>query len=506
MLSRMGSSPSACLTEDDLLGFVHGRLAPDVEQRVQDHIDRCPDCRVLASETANLVYGEGTSPPVNLATPTGPTAFISLSSRSTFVAPGEHIGRYIVNARLGEGGMGVVYAARDPSLDRNVALKLLHADLASDGRSAAGRLMREAQAMARLSHPNVVTVHDIGTYENRLFMAMEMIEGQTLRQWLAERTRSWTEIVGVFQHAGNGLVAAHRVQLVHRDFKPENVLVGADGRVCVTDFGLARSVAQIATPEPGSPTHSAQSPAGLMFTKTGHQIGTPAYMAPEQFSGTATDARTDQFSFCVALYEALYGHRPFEGYNVETLSQNVLAGVTRTPAESRVPQAIHAAVLRGLSVAPADRFRSMDELLAELTPDVKPSRPRRRVALLWTGIAGCAALVGALTAWRLSSSDSGSATSSPPVTSPATAVAVDPASASPPPPDPAAPPSPPAGSAAASPAPGAKPTKPVPKVSASHHHALPDRKSSHGGSAATTAALPSRTDLETPPFAKATLP
>jgi serine/threonine protein kinase len=502
----MGPSPSACLTEDDLLLFVHGGLSPEAEQRVQDHIDGCPDCRMLASETANLVYGEGPSPAVNLATPTGPTAFISLSSRSAFVAPGENIGRYIVNARLGEGGMGVVYAARDPSLDRKVALKLLHADLASDGRSSAGRLMREAQAMARLSHPNVVTVHDIGTYDNRLFMAMEMIEGQTLRQWLAERPRAWTEIVAAFQHAGNGLAAAHRVQLVHRDFKPENVLVGTDGRVCVTDFGLARSIAQVATPEPGGSTHSALAPAGLMFTKTGHQIGTPAYMAPEQFLGRATDARTDQFSFCVALYEALYGHRPFEGYNVETLSRNVLAGVPRTPMESRVPQAIHATVLRGLNVAPADRFHSMDELLAALTPDAHTRHPRRRVAL-WTAVASGVALVGGLAVWRMGSSASVDTSSSPLVMTPATAAAAEPAA----PPtavaaDPAGSSNPPATSAAASPAPaasGPKPTKPAPKVSASHHRVTPDRKSSHGGSAA---ALPSRTDLETPPFAKATPP
>ncbi len=502
----MSPSPSACLTEDDLLLFVHGGLRPETEQSVQDHIDRCADCRMLASETANLVYEEGTTPRTDFATPTGRTKSIALGPRSPVVAPGESIGRYVVNARLGEGGMGVVYAARDPSLDRNVAVKLLHADLPSDGGSPGGRLMREAQAMARLSHPNVVAVHDIGTYENRLFMAMEMIEGQTLRHWLAERPRPWTEIVGVFLQAGRGLVAAHRVQLVHRDFKPENVLVGSDGRVCVTDFGLARFVAPTAMTERAGLTHSAPLSANLMFTSTGYQIGTPAYMAPEQFSGDATDDRTDQFSFCVALYEALYGQRPFEGDSVETLSLQVCAGVPRPPPESQVPPAIHAAVVRGLNVAPADRFHSMNDLLAALTLDPHSGRPRRRVAL-WTAVASGSALVVVLAVWRIGSSDAVETKPSPPPI-PATAVAADPA-ASPRPPDPVVAPSPPATPAAADPTPaasGAKPTKPAPKTTATHHRVTPARKSSHDGGAATTRALPSRTDLEAPPFVKATPP
>jgi serine/threonine protein kinase len=315
-----------------------------------------------------------------------------------------------------------------------------------------------------------------------------MIEGQTLRHWLAERPRPWTEIVAAFQHAGKGLAAAHRVQLVHRDFKPENVLVGSDGRVCVTDFGLARSVAQTAMTERVGSAHSGPVPASLMFTRTGYQIGTPAYMAPEQFSGDPTDDRTDQFSFCVALYEALYGQRPFEGDSVETLSRKVLAGVPRTPPPTEVPQAIHAAVLRGLSVA----------------LDARSGRPRRRVALWATAASGCA-LVVMLAVWRMSSSDSVETTPSPPTTMPTTAVAADPAATSPAQPDPAGSASPLAAVAAAAPAPP-KLTKPAPKASASHHRAVPARKSSHDSAAATTRALPSRTDLEAPSFAKAPPP
>jgi serine/threonine protein kinase len=199
--------------------------------------------------------------------------------------------------RIGAGGMGVVYAAYDPELDRRVALKLLRPDrFGSDADRL--RLLREAQALARLADPHVVSVYDTGTFGDRVFVAVELVEGETLRQWLGglrAAPRSWREVLARFLPAGRGLAAAHAAGLVHRDFKPENVLLGRDGRVRVADFGLAE-----AAPEPGGKLAALPAEWGLV-------LGTPAYMAPEQLRGIAVDARSDQFSFCVALFEALYG-------------------------------------------------------------------------------------------------------------------------------------------------------------------------------------------------------
>src|SRR4051812_10268762 len=229
---------------------------------------------------------------------------------------GSAVGRYVVLERIGSGGMGVVYAAYDPELDRKVALKLLRPDRAGAAGEAALRLQRGAQAIARLSDPHVVAVYDAGTFGDQVFVAMELMEGRTLRQWLGEGKRGWREIVDVFVAAGRGLAAAHAAGLVHRDFKPDNVLLGTDGRVKVADFGLARPVGDA---DPGGGEAALmESPGsrGLLatpLTEWGVAMGTPAYMAPEQLRGERADARSDQFSFCVALWEALYGRKPFAG-------------------------------------------------------------------------------------------------------------------------------------------------------------------------------------------------
>jgi serine/threonine protein kinase len=219
---------------------------------------------------------------------------------------GTALGRYLVLESIGDGGMGRVYACFDPQLDRRVALKLILADGMDKSQQ---RLLREARAMARLSHRNVVAVHDVGTVGDRVFVAMEYVEGATLRDWLALKPRSLTEILQVFRHAARGLAAAHAQALVHRDFKPENVMVATSGRVCVTDFGLARNVQgsrEVTDPravtDPGG--HPAQDSAPL--TQVGMAIGTPRYMAPEQLRGKPVDGRTDEFAFCVTLWEALY--------------------------------------------------------------------------------------------------------------------------------------------------------------------------------------------------------
>lgn len=312
---------------------------------------------------------------------------------------GDNVGRYTVLERIGSGGMGVVYAAFDPQLDRRVALKVMHAgdDGPSDSAGRA-RLLREAQAMAKLSHPNVITVHDVGTFDERVFVAMEFIEGSTLRDWM-DSERSWPEIVDAFVRAGRGLAAAHAAGLVHRDFKPDNVLMGHDGRVLVMDFGLARR----ATPRTG-PVHpiedrlqeartAGSSASGetrdLNLTRTGAMLGTPAYMSPEQHRGEHIGPHADQFSFCVALYEALYRERPFEGSSMASLAINVLDGHIRNPPrDTKVPTWLRTVVVRGLAVAPEDRHPSMDALLAELQRDPPQARHPWLVAGIALGIGG----------------------------------------------------------------------------------------------------------------------
>ncbi|HRI53215.1 MAG TPA: serine/threonine-protein kinase [Pseudomonadota bacterium] len=291
------------------------------------------------------------------------------------------VGRYLILRQVGAGGMGVVFAAYDEELDRKVAVKLLRQ--AGDARSDLRvRIMREAQAMARLSHPNVVQIYEIGeigeTAESgkaagQVFIAMEFIEGKTLSEW--QRPRGWEEVLPVYLQAGQGLRAAHESGLIHRDFKPDNVLVGSDGRPRVADFGLAR----VREADPADPVcvaaiseMSAESLLVTPLTQDGAILGTPAYMSPEQYRGEPTDSSCDQFSFCAALYEGLYKTLPFAGQTLAELRHNVLAGNIRPPPpRSTVPHKVDAALRRGLATDPAARFASMSELLAALAFDPK---------------------------------------------------------------------------------------------------------------------------------------
>lgn len=301
---------------------------------------------------------------------------------------GSSIGRYLVIERLGAGAMGVVYSAYDPKLDRRVAIKLLRS---SGGNEAATlRFLREAQAMAQLSHPQVVHVHDVGTINNRVFVAMEYVQGVTLTKWLASHSRSRAEILQTFCLAGRGLHAAHLAGLIHRDFKPDNVLIGSDGSVRVSDFGLARRVHTDSdwteSVPPAADQKTPEAPAlDAALTHSGTMLGTPRYMSPEQFHGEHTDERTDQFSFCVALYEALYGELPFAGDTIQALDANVTQGRVRPPPpKSQVPPWLRKVLLRGLSPSPADRYPSMEPLLATLSRD--PQRARRRQVLAVLGV------------------------------------------------------------------------------------------------------------------------
>ncbi|MCY1053592.1 serine/threonine-protein kinase [Nannocystis sp. SCPEA4] len=304
-------------------------------------------------------------------------------------------GRFAVLRTLGEGGMGVVYAAYDEELDRRIAIKVLR-DATPDP-NARDRMVREAQAMARLSHPNVVQVHEIGQQSGQIYVAMEFVKGMTLRTWLSEQARSWREIRDMFVQAGRGLAAAHAEGLVHRDFKPENVLIGSDGRARVADFGLAGAAGTPAALENGPDSvalrlgrHNAFSTS---LTLDGTIMGTPAYMSPEQHRGLHTDAGTDQFSFCVALWGALYRQPPFAGNNLLDLADSVCTGALVKPPPSEVPAFIHDALVRGLAVEPGKRHPSMDALLAELTRDLAVAAPSRWRAV---GLAVAAAAVAAV--------------------------------------------------------------------------------------------------------------
>ena len=323
----------------------------------------------------------------------GPTQEIDESPDP--LARGTQVGRYMVLDLLGRGGMGAVYCAYDPELDRRVALKLLSIKGKQLSRAARARerLQREAQALARVSHPNVVAVYDVGTYGDAVFLAMELIEGQTLRRWRREGSHSARQVLDVMLPAGRGLAAAHKAGLIHRDFKPDNVIVGKDGRVCVLDFGLARAAALSDAPEESPPPDAApgEVPSSrrlldVSLTVAGAIMGTPGYMAPEQYSGGAVDEHTDQFCYCVTLYELLYGQHPF-GRAIGDIKQNTLAGKVGTPENDRVAARLRRIVLRGLSLDKSQRYPTMEALLADLSHD-----PRAAAWKLGAG-AGVAALI-----------------------------------------------------------------------------------------------------------------
>jgi eukaryotic-like serine/threonine-protein kinase len=325
-----------------------------------------------SSSDETMVHGEHDTSPV---------------PRHYEVARGTTIGRYVVLDTIGSGTMGLVLSAIDPTLDRKVALKLVKSERegTTTGRQ---RLLREAQAMARLQHPNVVTVFEVGTFADQVFLAMEYIAGGTLGGWLAQR-HSRREIVDAFVAAGRGIAAAHREGIVHRDFKPTNVLVAADGRVRVADFGLATapeaSIAT-ATSNPAIPA----SAGDMSMTSTGAILGTPTYMSPEQHRGEPATARADQFSFAVAVYEALYGQVPFAGETYAVYADNVLAGkIMEPPRGTTVPAHLRKVLVRALALDPNDRYPDMDAMLAELSRD--PASRRRTLAL---GAAALAIVVG----------------------------------------------------------------------------------------------------------------
>ncbi len=312
------------------------------------------------------------------------SAPIPLSTDEPEQAP--RFGRFVLIGQAGAGAMGTVYAAYDPALDRRVALKVLRSSTA--GRQQE-RIRREALAMARVNHPNVVQIFEVGQHDGRLFIAMEFVDGPTLGAWQAE-PRPWRETARMYGEVARGLAAAHAAGLVHRDFKPDNVLVDGDGRPRIIDFGLARAVD--APPLADDADDAADDDALLArarrqdarftdsddmsrsdrllvdrLTRTGHVMGTPAYMAPELMARQPPTARSDQFAFSVAFYEALCGQAPFPRDSLIGLKLAVTRGaVLPPPADVAVPGALLEVVLRGLAPDPARRFGSMEALIAAL--------------------------------------------------------------------------------------------------------------------------------------------
>jgi eukaryotic-like serine/threonine-protein kinase len=327
--------------------------------------------------------------------------------------PGTVVGRYQLVELIGEGGMGVVYRARDPYLSREVAVKLISAPSTSKRASLhQARLLREAQALAKLSHPNVVAAFDVGSHGEGMFIAMELIDGMSLNRWLAASKHNVRDIVRVLVAAGRGLAAAHAAGFMHRDFKPGNVMVSSDGRVRVVDFGLARTLAD-ATQEPTTEPDDGPSTPRLQtepehpldedldsersrdeyvaflsvnLSRTGAIMGTPGYMAPEQLDHETLDARADQFAFAATAFYALTGQTPYVGKNVATYTAAV-TGNQRATWPKGTPRRIRKVIERGLAVKIGERYRSVDAMVEALERTLRPPR-----ALVYGGVAALAAL------------------------------------------------------------------------------------------------------------------
>jgi len=330
---------AACPDADALQGFVSGAVGDVERSMIEQHVDTCASCRrMLVALAPSVVSPQGEA--------------VADTPRLSGAALVKRIERYTIRSKLGEGGMGIVYQAHDPELHRDIAIKLLRPSPSPeyDTGGAQARLLREAQAMARVSHPNVIAVYEAGTWEGQVFIAMELATAGTLRRWQTEPNRTARELLDAYLSAGRGLAAAHAAGLVHRDFKPDNVLRGADGRVRVTDFGLARA-------EGAASAAAASGMIGASLTETGAVMGTPAYMAPEQGMAKPVDGRTDLFSLGCVLYRLCAGKLPFD-------RPSVMAILTAIATEEPTPPALRA---RSAAAGPGAEGRRC----------AAPSAPRR---------------------------------------------------------------------------------------------------------------------------------
>lgn len=338
----------ACLDDNQVLAFVERTLDEQTWRELAQHVDECEACLQLTCAVA-ATLGEVAAP-------------------SSGYKRGDQVGRYELIEMIGRGGMGGVYIANDPKLDRKVALKIARTRRFAEPEVRA-RLEREAKAMAQITHPNVVAVYDTGTLDDGVFIAMELLGGEELAVWTKKQPRTWDELVRAYIAAGHGLMAAHAAGIVHRDFKPQNVMVTHQRRVVVADFGLAIAGGEV-----------------------GEFAGTPRYMSHEQLTGGEVTAKSDQFAFAVALWEALYGKPPFAGTTVAELGDAVLAPLPGKPANPAVPLRVHGALVRALASDPDRRWPSMEALVHELEHALRPS-PLKYYALFV--VASAALVLGA---------------------------------------------------------------------------------------------------------------
>jgi serine/threonine-protein kinase len=344
-----------CLDGNTIIKFLQDGLTPQEAANLEDHVDQCPTCRRILAELIHSSLVETVR-----ITDQNPT----YDNKEQLLPTAEdYVGRFEIIEQLGKGGMGIVFLARDPDLDREVCLKFLRRNTSSEEES---RLLREARSMARLSHPNVVTVYEVGKFHDRLFVVMEYVEGMTLREWLIQNKPNWRMVLDVFTSAAKGLAAAHQAGVVHCDFKPDNVLLAKDKdqvrRVLVGDFGLAYFQTPI-RPKELEKIQIDHLDQLDTLTIAGMLPGTPAYMAPEQIQGQQADIKSDQFSFCVALFEALYDARPFGGKNLAAIEENILAGRINYPSRKpALPGWLKEIFMVGLNPDPDQRYSSMAEL------------------------------------------------------------------------------------------------------------------------------------------------
>ena len=346
---------STCPDEEVFVALLEGTLDEQNAQALHQHIDGCESCSRLMIDLARVLT----------------------SGSEEALAEDLFISRYKVVRKVGEGGMGVVYEGYDPLLDRRVALKVVRGGDV-DARSLddhSKRLVREAKLLAAISHPNVLPIHDMGEHDGKFFLALEFVDGDTLNGWVEKTAPGWREMVRVYLKAGAGLAAAHAGQLVHRDVKPDNILISEKGDVFITDFGLARSLGPI--------DHFKIQSSNL--TQTGAILGTPIFMSPEQHLGVEVSFKTDIFSFCVALYQSLYRRRPFAGRTREQIALAACSGqISPPPPESEVPAKVYAVIRRGLEPEPDDRYGTMTELISALSATLEETKVKKSMAP-WIG-------------------------------------------------------------------------------------------------------------------------
>ena len=337
---------ATCPPEAELIGFLERNITRERRAEIEAHFDTCAQCRELAYVLATQ-GGEGDGSPLDV---------------------GEQISHFVIEDRIAAGGMGAIYRAHDTTLRRDVALKLLHVSSRAQP-DAPMRMLREAQGLARLHHPNVVTVYETGLHADEVFIAMELIDGVSLDRWLAEKPRPWRQLVAIFTQAARGLAAAHRGGLVHRDIKPANIMIASDRYAKIVDFGLARAIGERVP-------RDAVMDVTTRLTAPGTLVGTPAYCAPEQLAGYEVDTASDVFSFCVTLCEAVFGSRP---YVADTAAQLLARmGDPRgpdLPRSPRIPAKLRSLLRRGLAFDPRQR-PTMDDLVAALA-----HRPRARLVV-----------------------------------------------------------------------------------------------------------------------------